>query len=153
MEKCDAPLAMMKNTSTQTAKIPACPLCKELNQSHHTIPLDALEVDELAQHALEAISKWAIKEFGAEDAKLIRHAMASKMDAKDFQIDLMELEQFRYFVIGRMRALQIKIAKASISENANSKHSCGKLTILDGARQAIDLAAVLMTEACRKEEA
>ena len=114
---------------------------------HFTMPLDALEASEIAEHILEAIDAWSTAGFGAITADEIREAIKLRVTSGSTRISAMTLDQLRGEVLERMRSIAQEIGGESIGDDADWERIKSAMVLLDAARMSLEMTLKFMYQA------
>lgn len=117
------------------------------DKPHFTMPLDALEASEIAEHILEAIDAWSTAGFGAITADEIREAIKLRVTSGSTRISAMTLDQLRGEVLERMRSIAQEIGSESIGDTADWERLKSGMVLLDAARMSLEMTLKFMCQA------
>jgi|TARA_R110002167_G_C12632258_1_gene647659 hypothetical protein len=142
---------MKTKTNARTIPEVARKLEPGLNKNHFVLPFGAMENDEVADHAIEALEDWMKANFDAAEVPKIRTQIYARMIPAGTKIDTMEFEELRGMVIARMKAIAVEIAEAAEDSADTWAVTSRRMTLLDAARNALDLSLKLTISAKTNE--
>ena len=116
IETCNTVLVMSKYPKSPIETSAGDRLRAAFDRQHYTMPFDALEASEIAEHILEAIDAWSTAGFGAITADEIREAIKLRVTSGSTRISAMTLGQLRGEVLERMRSIAQEIGSESCRE-------------------------------------